>query len=144
MRFVNQVQNVLFGAALLAIMCSQHFAAAQCEDSFFPIYAGGSKGSEDVRCFEYDEHNELIIVGGVTSSSDFGPASDNYGYLFALDLAGNWKWGSYYGKNQFKLSSVDGCKISRDRKSIAVTGLYNNLPGLIDLNTVDGNFRRFI
>jgi len=30
----------------------------------FPIYFGGDLGSEDVKCFVYDERNKLLIVGG--------------------------------------------------------------------------------
>lgn len=29
-------------------------AVAYCAESYFPIYAGGKTGNEDVRCFVYD------------------------------------------------------------------------------------------
>ena len=67
-----------------------------CDQQKWPIYAGGEKGSEDVRCFVYDPINELIFVGGVSSSADFVMSPRDHGYMFALDLDGNWKWGNFY------------------------------------------------
>ena len=47
-------------------------------------------------CFIYYPNTELIIVGGVTTSEDFAPLNNEQGYMFALDLSGNWKWGSFF------------------------------------------------
>ena len=80
-----------------ALMLSVIAASGQkCEDSYWPIYAGGANGHEDVRCFVFDQISEYIIVGGVTTSDDFGPSGSEHGYMFALDLEGNWKWGRYF------------------------------------------------
>lgn len=117
---------------------------ANCEDSYWPIFAGGAAGSEDVRCFTYDPANQLIIVGGVTRSEDFAPAPNDHGYLFALDLYGNWKWGSFFYNVSYAVSSIDGCQMSSDGSSLAMTGLGNSMPLLMDINTVDGTFNRFI
>ena len=65
---------VLIFASLLTFICRS--AVASCEDSYWPIYAGGTTGSEDVRCFVYDPTNKLVIVGGVTTSDDFAPDND--------------------------------------------------------------------
>ena len=101
-------QYVLLALALLLSLLTPQVQAS-CEDSYFPIYAGGSTGNEDVRCFIYDPKSELIIVGGVTDSHDFAPASNEHGYLFALDLDGNWKWGSFFYNVSYAVSSIDGC-----------------------------------
>ena len=111
---------------------------AQCEDSYWPIYAGGAKGDEDVRCFVYDPIKELIIVGGTTTSEDFAPAPNQHGYMFALDLTGNWKWGNFYYNVSYAVSSIDGCQLSSDGESLAVAGMGNSEPLLMDINTEDG------
>ena len=86
---------VLILTSLLIYMCPS--AVAMCENSQWPIYAGGTTGSEDVRCFVYDPTNQLVIVGGITNSKkDFAPDEESIGYLFALDLEANWMWGNYF------------------------------------------------
>ena len=50
--FSKAKQTLLALVVLVGLMASQ--AAAQCEESYFPIYAGGATGKEDVRCFVYD------------------------------------------------------------------------------------------
>ena len=52
----------------------------------FPVYAGGRK-SEYVNCVVFDEENELIIVGGNTTSGDFGPYDFwPTGFLYAVNM----------------------------------------------------------
>ena len=100
--------------------------AASCSEDIWPVYAGGSKGSEKVTCFVYDPLNQLIIVGGVTTSEDFAPAPNEHGYLFALDLSGNWKWGNFFYNVSFAISAIDGCRLSSDGSSVSVMGLGNS------------------
>ena len=57
---LHQLQVLAILVSLLTLV------ASQCESSYWPIYAGGSSGDEDVRCFAYDSKEQLIIVGGVT------------------------------------------------------------------------------
>ena len=78
-----------------------------------------------MRCFVYDPVNQLIIVGGVTNSEDFAPAPNDHGYLFALDLYGNWKWGSFFYNVSYAVSEIDGCSLSSDGSSLSLTGLGN-------------------
>ena len=118
--------------------------ASQCESAYWPIYAGGSAGDEDVRCFVYDPKEQLIIVGGVTKSNDFSPQSIDHGYLFALDLSANWKWGNFFYNISYPISQIDGCQLSSDGDSLAIAGLANNQPILMDVNTRDGIINKFI
>lgn len=46
-----------------------------CTESNWPVFVGGETGLEDVRCIAYDANEELIIVLGVTNSSDFAPTT---------------------------------------------------------------------
>lgn len=137
----SKISQLLLALSLL-LMTSR--VAAQCEDSYWPIYAGGSKGNEDVRCFVYDPNQQLIIVGGTTTSEDFAPAPNEHGYMFALDLSGNWKWGSFFYNVSYAVSSIDGCQLSSDGLSLAVSGMGNSQPLLMDINTEDGSFNKFI
>ena len=143
MRMTNKVQQLILAVSLLVGLMSPQ-VAAQCEDSYWPIYAGGAKGSEDVRCFIYDPANQLIIVGGVTNSEDFAPAPNDHGYLFALDLYGNWKWGNFFYNVSYAVAQIDGCQMSSDGTSLSLTGLGNQMPLLMDINTADGTFNRFV
>ena len=131
--------------ALSLLLCSlAPQVAAQCNDNVWPIYAGGSAGNEDVRCFVYDPLEQLIIVGGVSSSENFAPAPNDHGYLFALDLQGNWRWGSFFYNVSNAVSQIDGCQLSSDGSSISVMGIGNAQPLMMDLNTKTGTFNRFI
>ena len=47
-------------------------------------------------CLVFDPNTQLLITGGVTSSSDFGPANTPYGFLYAINLDGDWVWGNYF------------------------------------------------
>ena len=47
-------------------------ANAACDANLFPVYAGGSQ-KEFTNCFAHDKDNDFLIVGGNTTSGDFGP-----------------------------------------------------------------------
>ena len=74
------------------------------------ITAGGSR--DDVAsCLVYDPATELIIVGGTTRSSDFGPANSPYGFLFAVNMQGDWTWGNYYKNFTDAVTEITGCSM---------------------------------
>ena len=64
--------------------------------------------------------------------------------MFALDLSGNWKWGSFFYNVSYAISSIDGCQLASDGESLAVSGIGNAQPLLMDINTDDGSFNKFI
>ena len=136
MKITNNIMVIL--AALLVFMCPS--VVASCEDSYWPIYAGGTTGSEDVRCFVYDPINKLIIVGGKTNSSSWTQNGDqDHGFLFALDLEANWMWGKYYYNESHPVKEINGCQLSTDGTSLAVQGLSEDKPILMDISLKDGN-----
>ena len=114
-----------------------------CAADLFPIYAGGSS-TEYVNCFVYDKANELLIVGGNTTSDDFAPASNDHGYLYALDLSGNWRWGMFFYNVSYAVSDISGCQLSSDGSSLTVLGMGNSVPVIMDINTADGTINKFI
>jgi hypothetical protein len=142
----SKVQQLLLALTLLVGLMTPQVAAqnSACDQKHWPIYAGGAKGNEDVRCFVYDPLEQLIIVGGVTTSEDFAPAPNDHGYMFALDLSGNWMWGSFFYNVSFAVSQIDGCQLASDGKSLAVAGIGNSQPLFMDINTADGTFNKFI
>ena len=55
-----------------------------CNYKLFPVFAGGNK-DENMNCIMYDPSNEYFIAGGKTRSSDFAPAENEHGFIYALD-----------------------------------------------------------
>lgn len=133
--------------ALVALAGMSSVASAQmseqCASNIFPIYAGGSK-KEQVNCFVYDPKNEMIIVGGSTNSEDFAPAANDHGYLFALDMAGNWQWGKFFYNVSYAISDISGCQLSSDGRSLTVFGQGNSQPVIMDMETKDGAIKKYI
>lgn len=84
-----------------------------CNYHLMPTFAGGSK-KENVNCLNYDAPSGVIIVGGNTTSDNFAPAANDHGFLFAIDLNGNWLWGKFYYNLSYSLSDVSGCTKSVD------------------------------
>lgn len=80
----------------------------------------------------------------MTSSEDFAPAPNDHGYMFALDLSGNWKWGSFFYNVSYAVSEITGCQLSSDGSSLAIAGIGNSQPLMMDLKPEDGTFNRFI
>lgn len=65
------------------------------------MFSGGKDGEEQVNCFVYDPLHELVIVAGVTTSSDYAPTDPDQedsqlAFMYAIDLDGFWKWGYYF------------------------------------------------
>ena len=115
----------------------------QCMQNLFPIYAGGSK-KEQVKCFIYDPRNEMIVVGGSTNSEDFAPAANDHGFLFALDLSGNWKWGKFFYNVSYAVSEISGCTLASDGSSLTVFGQGNSQPVIMDMDTKEGSINKYI
>ena len=92
-----------------------------CTNQNLPVTVGGSR--DDVaQCTVYDPINQLIIVGGTTQSSDFGPANSNSGFLYAINLQGDWTWGHYFQNFTSSVEEITGCELSSDGKQIVALG----------------------
>ena len=81
-------------------------------------------GSQDdvAKCVVYDPVNELVIVGGSTRSSDFGPARSSFGFLYAINLQGDWTWGHYFTNQTNSIREITACSLSSDGQSIITMG----------------------
>lgn len=94
---------------------------AVCNYKMFPLFAGGSK-DEFVYCMEVDYTNNYILVGGKTQSSNFAPAENDHGYVYAVDMNGNWMWGQFFYNVSYAVSEVDGIHMSSLSNSVMVLG----------------------
>ena len=109
----------------------------ECTKQNLPLTVGGT--SDDVaRCMVYDPANELIIVGGETRSSDFGPANSKYGFLYAINLDGDWAWGNYFRNTTGEVSEISGCQLSSDGKQVIVLGTTREQVVMAVVNATNG------
>ena len=142
MRKVDQLLLALF--ALFGLTLAQPITSDNnWEHGLYPIYAGGTK-DEKINCFLLDEANGLVIVGGNTTSSDFAPAANDHGFLFALDLEGNWMWSKFIYNVSYAVSDISGCQLNSDGASMTVLGMGNSAPVIMDINTSDGIINKYI
>ena len=106
---------------LLLLAFAAQTTASYCEKAKFPILSGGSR-NEQVTCFVKDEVNQLLIVGGYTDSDDYGPGMQEHGFLYAVDMSGDWQWGNFFYNVSFPLSKITGCHAA---EKLAVLGIGN-------------------
>ena len=123
---------------------------ADCSADYFPVYSGGLR-AEVVNCFLYDDTSSLIIVGGESNSADYvggGFQSDArtsvHGFLYALDLDGNWQWGRQYFNGPNVVTNITGCQMSSNKKSLSVFGMQSHtVPIVMDIDPLNGKTKRY-
>ena len=123
-------------------------ANAACDANLFPVYAGGTQ-QEFTNCFAHDNDNEFLIVGGNTTSGDFGPYQYwTTGFLYATDMNGNWQWGrQIYNKDWTVQTSVSGCQMSSRGKSLTLllhewsNQMEIAFPTIMHIDTKDGSIK---
>ena len=109
----------------------------RCLKNAFPVISGGER-DEEVKCLVFDPVNEYFIVGGKTLSNDYGPSLSRHGFLYAIDLEGNWAWGRFY-YNSSAINDITGCTLSTDGKQVVALGVGLSQPVMMVLNTTDGS-----
>ena len=139
-------------STLFALLCSAIFAtmlssgnsvtayvvqSERCLKNAFPVISGGER-DEEVKCLVFDPVNEFFIVGGKTLSNDYGPSLSRHGFLYAIDLEGNWAWGRFY-YNSSAINDISGCTLSTDGKKVVALGVGLSQPVMMVLNTTDGS-----
>jgi hypothetical protein len=68
----------------------------------------------------------LIIIGGNTTSDDFGPTPNEHGFLMAIDTSSNLKWGNFFYNVSYALSGIEGCQMSSEGTSLSIIGHGNS------------------
>ena len=113
----------------------------ECLKNTYPVTSGGSR-DEEGKCMVYDPNAQVIIMGGVTRSNNYGPSMSPHGFLYALDLDGNWMWGNYY-YNRTNVVEFTGCALASDGSSVIVQGRSFNQTVLMILDSTDGSVVNF-
>lgn len=96
-----------------------------------------------VNCMAYHEDTGLIIVGGNTTSPDFAPAANDHGFLYALDIDGNFQWGRFFYNVSYAVSDISGCRISSDGNSLSVLGMGKSVPIIMEMEILEGTSKAF-
>ena len=100
-------QTKKLSALLILLAASQSLVSGfkndACNYKMFPIFAGGSK-DEEVRSMNVDPETNYIFVGGRTESSNFAPAENPHGYVYAVSAEGNWMWGQFFYNVSYAVS----------------------------------------
>ena len=109
----------LLMSVTLAQWSNWQFHEDACKSNIWPIFAGGT--SQDlVNCFAYHPKAQMIVIGGNTTSADFAPAANEHGYLYALDMEGNFMWGRFFYNVSYAVSDITGCQLSSDGETLSV------------------------
>ena len=90
----------------------------------------------------HDPVNDLLIMGGQTRSDDFGPATSRHGFLYAVSMQGDYKWGRFY-YNTSSINDITGCTLSSDKKQVVVMGTGFSQPVMFTVDTIDGTIDTF-
>ena len=128
---------------MLLLTTAQAAFRDQCVYKQMPVFIGGAS-NEYVNCLIHDTANNMIIVGGNTTSTQFAPAASDHAFLVGLDMEGNWQWGKFFYNVTSVLSTISGCKMASDGKSLTLMGVANSQPIMLDINGKDGSINRFM
>jgi hypothetical protein len=104
-----------------------------CSYKKFPIFAGGSK-KEIVNTLNVDPVSNYIYVGGSTESSNFAPAENSHGFVYAINPDGDWMWGQFFYNVSYAVSQINGILMSQNNTFINCIGQANNKPIVMNLN----------
>jgi hypothetical protein len=79
-----------------------------------------------------------MFIGGLTDSSNFAPAENPHGYVYAVSPDGDWLWGQFFYNVSYAVSSIDGIVMSQNNNFISCIGQANNKPIIMNLNKQKG------
>lgn len=114
-----------------------------CNYKMFPVFAGGNK-DEYVYTMEFDYSQNYILVGGKTQSSNFAPAENDHGFVYALDMNGNWMWGNFFYNVSYAVADIQGIHMSSQNTYVNVLGQANSKPIIMTLGKTDGQIKQFL
>jgi hypothetical protein len=132
--------------ALFSLLSASAYGllSEQCQYDIFPVFIGGVNGGEKTSCFVYDPKTDLILIGGNTTSDDFAPASNEHGFLMAIDTLGNYKWGNFFYNVSYALSDIQGCQMSASGDTLSILGVGNSQPVLMSIKPDEGTIDTFL
>lgn len=59
-------------------------------------------------------------------------------------MDGNWQWGKFFYNVTSALSTISGCKMASDGKSLTLMGVANSQPIMLEINGKDGSINKFL
>ena len=127
----------VFGVTLFTPVWGSKQFPTRCIEQNLPITVGGSR-DDFATCLVYDPGSQLLISGGKTLSSDFGPANTAHGFLFAVNLEGDWVWGNYFMNLTSAVRSISGCQLSSDGQSLVVLATTQDQVVMAVVNATSG------
>ena len=122
---------------LVQLLLVQTALSSTCREQNLPITVGGSR-DDQANCIVYDPATKLIITGGTTRSSDFGPANTDYGFLYAVNLNGDWAWGNYFLNQTESFQQVTACKMSSNGQQVVILGTTQSQIAMAVVNATTG------
>ena len=102
----------------------------------------GGSFDEEVRCLVFDSNTQLLVVGGITRSHDYGPSLAPHGFLYAVDLDGNLAWGNYYN-NKTNIQAFTGCTMSSDGLDLVVQAESSRQVVMMIIDSKNGDVINF-
>lgn len=124
----------------LASLCTSVKAlqlSDSCQEKLFPVTLGGFRGNDLVSCTLKFEEHDLILVAGNSTSDDFGPSNKSHGYVSAIDINGNVRWGHYFTNNSQPVSTISGCHKSSKGQAVFL-GKSQGVPVVLEISALTG------
>ena len=78
------------------------------------------------------------LEAGATESSNFAPAENPHGYVYAVSPDGDWMWGQFFYNVSYAVSSIDGIILSQNGTFLNCLGQANSKPIIMNLNKAKG------
>ena len=121
--------------SLLFILLQASAQSLPCGNDLWPVYAGSTSQIDRTTCIAYDKLNELLIIGGTAEDQTPNSNYEQTGFLYALDLLGNWKWGGNIFYIDQHVNEVHRCNMNSDNTALSVFGVSNGQPIIIEMET---------
>ncbi|CDW72642.1 UNKNOWN [Stylonychia lemnae] len=114
-----------------------------CNYKMFPVFTGGDK-DEFVNGVEVDKITKYIFTAGKSQSGNFCPAENDHGFIYALDVNGNWMWGNFFYNVSYAVQEVTGIQMSSNGTYLMALGNANSKPIVMTLSKTDGSIKQFL
>ncbi len=79
-----------------------------------------------MECMFLDTEKGHIVAAGKSTSSDFAPAQNDHGFIYAIDMEGDWVWGNFFYNVSYAVQTITACGLSSGKSEIAVMGQANS------------------
>ena len=120
--------------AACTLLCELGCCSKTCQTNMWPIYAGGRAQETMTSCLVYDRLHRFVIAGGTATDMDITGEQIRTGFVYALDVQGNWMWSHTFYNETDHMNEISKCILTSDEASLAVFGKLNNLPAIFTMD----------